>query len=89
LLSISINAVTGQPHRAGLDLLPSAPRFSPTPQSPSPTMVSYFVTSGSALMTLARALKSAARDLSNETGESDLSLPLGVRTFDIGRRGLF
>ena len=32
----------------------SAPRFRPTPQSPSPTMLSYLVTNGSAAMTLIR-----------------------------------
>jgi hypothetical protein len=36
--------------------LPSAPRFSPIPQSPSPTIVSYFVTSGSTEISLSSAV---------------------------------
>lgn len=39
-----------------MNYLPSAPRFSPMPQSPSPTIVSYFVTSGSAAMSLFNAV---------------------------------
>jgi hypothetical protein len=36
--------------------LHSAPRFNPMPQSPSPTIVSYFVTSGSTEMSLFNAV---------------------------------
>jgi hypothetical protein len=43
--------------------LPSAPRFSPMPQSPSPTMVSYLVTSGSTEMSRLSAVASV--DLAN------------------------
>mmetsp|Transcript_20718 Transcript_20718/g.48658 ORF Transcript_20718/g.48658 Transcript_20718/m.48658 type:complete len:250 (+) Transcript_20718:414-1163(+) len=61
----SANAVDGWPSRsepaASLDATSSAPRFMVRPQSPSPTMVSYLVRSGSASASAAEQAASAAR----------------------------
>ncbi|EJK70300.1 hypothetical protein THAOC_08351, partial [Thalassiosira oceanica] len=70
----SANAVDGWPSRsepaASLDATSSAPRFMVRPQSPSPTMVSYLVRSGSASASAAEQAASAARARSAKSSTS-------------------